>query len=170
MDATTLLNTAAVLTSLLALGVSSRLVLRQAKLQDKANHLPAFMYFLAEIRSAETHERYNYVCTQLAREHSADLGISGLPEQSRTAIYDIAYFYVMVATLARTGILKDDELLALIGRRVVLVWDAIAPFVAREQELNPAAGSMSVLADFAERARNLPPGRATERLRRIGSG
>jgi hypothetical protein len=76
------LSISALLLSLLALAVSTRLTIKQQAIQRHANTLPALAMLLAEFRSADFHESYEYVCARL-EEHPADCGISGLPPEAR---------------------------------------------------------------------------------------
>jgi len=81
-------------------------------------------------------------------------GISGLPDHAREAIYDIAYYYQIFASLISTGIVDEEVTLALIHGRVIKVWDAISPFVIREREITDATGRylLQILEAFAARA------------------
>ncbi|WP_242891395.1 DUF4760 domain-containing protein [Actinomadura litoris] len=157
----TLLNVAALIIAACALILSTLIALRQSLLQERANASSALLTLLSEYRSPAFHKRYEYVCQRLAQEHSPDVGLSGLPEDAQEAVYDIVYHYMDFSTLVGLGILNEREVLALVRRRVTAVWDAIAPYIAREQELNPSAGTFSFLEALAAHARTLPPGQGT---------
>ncbi|MGP3949971.1 hypothetical protein [Streptomyces sp. 7N604] len=152
-----ILNIVAIVLSVLALASSSYLAFRQAVLMKQSNHLPAYLWLFNEFRSVEFQDRYRYVCEQLQREHDPQLGVSGLPEDARRAVYDIGYFFQQCISLRRLNIV-DDEVIMTMSMRTVRVWRAIAPFVEREREINSEQGPklLSILEDFADDARRHP--------------
>jgi hypothetical protein len=150
----------AIALSVVALAISTWLALRQGLLSKRANHMPAYLHLLSEFRSREFNDHYLYVCEKLTREHGAELGISGLPENAREAIYDIAYYYQTFAILVLTRIVDEDIILAFLHWRIVRVWDAIAPYVAREREISKASGAqvLRLLEEYAvNHAQRLSP-------------
>lgn len=157
MDSSTALNVAAVLIAVCALGFSTWLAARQSLLQERANATSALLALLERYQSPTFHERYEYVCHRLNEEHDPALGISGLPKDAREAVYDIAYHYMTFATLVGLGMLNEREVLALTRRRIIAVWDAVAPYVRHERGRIPSAGSFSLLEAAAAHARTLPP-------------
>jgi hypothetical protein len=144
-------NIIAIALSAIALGVSTWLAVRQVLLSKRANHLPAYLHLLSEFRSREFNDHYLYVCEKLAEEHDAKLGISGLPDNAREAIYDIAYYYQAFALLILTRIVDEDVVLAFFHWRIVRVWEAIAPYVAREREISKSSGGhvLGLLEEYA---------------------
>ncbi len=152
-----LASVAALVLSALALGTSTWLAVRQALQQKRSRHLPAYLGLLSEFRSREFNDHYLYVCEKLA-QHDPSLGISRLPDEARDAVYDIAYYYQIFASLIRTGIVDEDASLAFIHGRVISVWDAISPYVIREREITDCTGHylLQILEDFAGRARQMP--------------
>ena len=155
-------NITAIALSVLALGTSTWLAVRQVLLSKRANHLPAYLHLLSEFRSREFNDHYLYVCEKLTEEHEAALGISGLPENAREAVYDIAYYYQELAILILTRIVDEDVVLAFFHWRIIekRAWEAIAPYVAREREISKASGSgvLGLLEEYAvNHARRLSP-------------
>lgn len=144
-----LINIVAIVLSAVALGASTWLTVRQVLLSKRANHLPAYLHLLSEFRSREFNDHYRYVCEKLAVEHDAKLGISGLPDDAREAIYDIAYYYQTFALLILTRIVDEDVIMAFFHWRIVRVWEAIAPYVVREREISKSSGDQ-VLALLQE--------------------
>jgi hypothetical protein len=154
------INIIAIALSAVALGVSTWLAVRQVLLSKRANHLPAYLELLSEFRSREFNDHYLYVCEKLAAEHDAKLGISGLPDNAREAVYDITYYYQAFVLLALTRIVDEDVVLAFFHWRIVRVWEAIAPYVAREREISQASGDqvLGLLEEYAvNHARRLSP-------------
>ncbi|MGI8334779.1 DUF4760 domain-containing protein [Actinomadura scrupuli] len=151
-------NLIALVLSALALVSSSYLAMQQKSVQRRANFVPAYMQMLTELRSTGFHDHYQYVCTRLQAEHDPELGLSGLPEQARQAVYDVAYFFQGFAMLRLTRIIDDDTMVSM-HVRVVRAWDAIAPYVEREREINGTSGLylLRILEEYANDARRLPP-------------
>jgi hypothetical protein len=133
-----ILSIAAVLISVLAAGLSTALAARQARFMRQANHLPVIMDLLNEFRSVEFNERYEYVCARLQQDHSPSEGVTGLPREARSAVYDVVYFYQLFATLVGLGILDEKPIIAVLNHRIVRVWQAVKPFALRERELDSA--------------------------------
>jgi hypothetical protein len=151
-------NIIAIALSIVALGISTWLAVRQVLLSERANHLPAYLTLLSEFRSREFNDHYLYVCERLRKEHDAALGISGLPAGAREAIYDVAYYYQMLAVLILTRIVSEDIVLAFFHWRIIRAWEAISPYVIREREISKASGStvLRLLEEYAtNRERNL---------------
>jgi len=157
-------NVVAIVLAVLALLSSTYLAVHQTILMRRANYLPAYMGFLNEFRSLRFNDHYRYVCDRLRAEHDPDLGISGLPDEARAAIYDIAYFFQNLAAFRRLGII-EDQVSSSMNIRFVQVWDTVEPYVERERELIDTPLLMRVLEDFAIEARHAPA-RQRSRLHR----
>jgi hypothetical protein len=153
---TIVLNVGAVVISLFALGASTWLASRQSVIQEQSNSTSVIVGVFTEFRSPAFREHYDFVCRRLGTEHPVDGGISGLPKPARDAVYDVAYLFSTLATLSGMGMLNEREVLALFRVRIIAVWDAIAPYVERERELNPTTGGLSMLQVFAAQAKALP--------------
>ena len=116
------------------------------------------MQLLNEFRSLEFNDRYRYVVTQLRQDHDPQLGISGLPDDARRAVYDIAYFYQGFGALRRLRII-DDRIMSVLHHRILAVWEAVAPYVERERELSHDVTGphlMSLLEGFAQASSKVP--------------
>ncbi|GIH26490.1 hypothetical protein Aph01nite_48000 [Acrocarpospora phusangensis] len=148
-------NMIALVLSTLALASSTALAFRQAGLMKRSNHLPAYLAFLEEFRTDAFHQRYHFICNRLNVDHDPRNGISGLPDNVRDTLYDVAYFHQNLAALFRLGIL-DDQIIVTMSTRFVRVWDAIEPFVLREREIVSIPHMLRVLQDFADDVRTTP--------------
>lgn len=144
----------AIVVSVVALATSTYTALAHQALQKAANFSPSYLQFTRQLQAIEFHDHYAYVTTKLGSEHDPKLGISGLPDDARRAVYDIVYFLYGYGMLQLIGVL--DDLAALTARhRVVTVWDAIAPYVERERELG-GPSDLRMLEEFAKDVRALP--------------
>jgi hypothetical protein len=153
-----ILNVIAIVLSVLALASSTLLAFQQALSMKRANFLPVYVSLLSDMRSVAFHDRYYYLCERLGQEHDPQLGISGLPDDARQAIYDIAYFFQELITFRKLNILDGHVLDTMYGR-IVRVWNGIAPFVERERELKGDHGPklLCILEDYASDVIEHPP-------------
>lgn len=160
-------NTVAIVLSVVAFATSTYIALQHQTLQKAANFAPAYIQLLKQYQTMEFHDHYRYVTTKLKTEHDPKLGISGLPDDARRAVYDIAYFFHGYGMFRLLRIL-DDQVLPTMQPRMVAVWAAIEPFVERERELHGFSGLhlLRVLEEFAKDAEALPPGSRSATLTR----
>jgi hypothetical protein len=151
-------NVIAIVLSAAAFGTSAYLALQHRAEQRRANLLPYYTRLFDEFRTLEFHDHYEYLCTRLQVEHDPQLGISGLPDNARRAIYHVAYLFQGIGMLWLLDIVSD-QVLTTIDVRVVQAWDAIAPYVQHEREINGATGVylMRTLEELAADVRQLPP-------------
>ena len=82
------------------------------------------------------------------------MGISGLPDDARRAVYDVAFFFQGFATLRLLDVL-DEEIMPTTRPRLVAVWEAVEPYVERERELHGYSGIyfLRVLEEFVKEAK-----------------
>ncbi|HEY4024266.1 MAG TPA: hypothetical protein VGM75_36660, partial [Pseudonocardiaceae bacterium] len=78
----------AVVVSVVALAASTYTALAHQALQKAANFSPSYLQFTRQLQTIEFHDHYEYVTTKLGVEHDPKLGISGLPDDARRAVYD----------------------------------------------------------------------------------
>jgi hypothetical protein len=153
-----ILGVAALAVSLLALIISAAFGARQIALMRNANYVPVLIDLLGQFRSLEFNDNYRYICTRLPVEHDPASGISGLPDDVRIKIYDIAYYYQLFAALAALRVVQYDHIILVLRDRIVQVWDAIEPFALAERESAQHTGPFLFrnLEEFASRAREMP--------------
>ncbi|MGW5640374.1 hypothetical protein [Streptomyces sp. NPDC003832] len=153
MSDSAFLNAAAILISIAAVLTSTWYGRNQLQTAKEANHLPVLAELLSQFRTLELNDHYTYVCTRLRAEHSPELGISGLPDEARKALYDVAYFLQTFAGMASMGIASEDEIIAMLHTRVPQAWTAIQPYVEKEREVGPVGPHLLALLEaFASRA------------------
>jgi hypothetical protein len=161
------LNIVAIVLSAVAFVTSTFIALQHQALQKAANFAPTYIQLLKQYQTIEFHDRYRYVTTKLKTEHDPKLGISGLPDDARRAVYDIAYFFQGYGMFRLLRIL-DDQVLPTMQPRILAVWEAIEPYVERERELHGFSGLyiLRVLEEFVKDAKALPPGSLNAMLTR----
>ena len=141
------LSLAAVVISIIAVAISMLFGFRQVRLMRHANYVPAIVDLVTEFRSAQFNDHFRYVCERLQEDHSSELGISSLPDEARTAVYDVAYYLSTFATLSTLRIIKPETLLALFHNRIFVAWAALEPFVIREREVGSAGRHLLALLE-----------------------
>lgn len=168
-------NIIAVVLSSFALVSSTVLAARQTRLSHRANQMPTHFDISAQFRSVEFNDHYEFVTQHLAKECDAQLGLSGLSDRAREAVYDVGGYLQGIATMRLLEFL-DDRIVAVLRIRVIRVWAAVAPFVLRERELQ-GTSLWRLLEEFAADAEALPDDiinvlidRRRARSRRIGVG
>lgn len=149
-------NVVAIVLSVVALVTSTYIALQHQTLQKAANFTPSYVQLIRQFQTLEFHDHYRYVTTRLAIEHDPKLGISGLPDDARRAVYDVTYSFYGFAMLRLFDAL-DDQVFAIMAHRVVAVWESVAPYVEHERELGLSGLYMRVLEEAAKQAKALPP-------------
>ncbi|WP_051808112.1 DUF4760 domain-containing protein [Actinoplanes subtropicus] len=152
------LGVAALVVSLLALVISAVFAARQVVLMRNANYVPVLIDLLSQFRSMEFNDNYRFICTRLPVEHDSVGGITGLPDDVREKIYDVAYYYQVFAALTALGVLQDQHIIVVLRDRIIHVWEAIEPFVLVERESAHHTGPFLFrnLEEFAKKAKEMP--------------
>jgi hypothetical protein len=152
------LGVAALAISLFALAISAAFAARQVALMRHANYVPILIDLLGQFRSLEFNNNYRYVCTRLAHDYDSAAGISGLPDDVRAKVYDVAYYYQLFAALAALRVVRDEHIVAVFRDRIINVWQEIEPFVHAERDISPSTGSFLLrqLEEFAKKAQQMP--------------
>lgn len=160
------INLVAIIISILALGISSFLTLRQAALARQANQISIFVDLLSEVRSVDFRRREQAVWQNLP-QHSAAGGFDQLPEEDRVNAEVVCSYYSALAYCIAIGVLDHDLALAPIQSRLIATWETVHPFVIGERERADYGSSyFSLLEDFVMQAKRTDIRRAEERLSR----
>jgi len=134
MDVSLVLGAAALALSMVALGVSTWLALRQVTLMRQANHLPVLIEYFSAYRNAEFVEQEESVWRELPAA-DPDLPLSQLPQPIRSAAYSICTYYQTLAYVMAFSAL-DTKLAVLVTHyRAVRTWEAVESHVRAEREL-----------------------------------
>ncbi len=144
----------AIVLSVLALASSTALALNQVSLMRRANYLAPNIEANHEFRSLKFQDNYKFVTEILPAAFEPQLGISGLPDEARAAIYDVGGLFQGLAQLTVLGPVD----IVMIQFRIVHAWRALAPFVERERELNKTVGPYfwRTFEEIAEEAAQMP--------------
>ncbi|MBB5938973.1 DUF4760 domain-containing protein [Streptomyces zagrosensis] len=134
MDATITLNLAALFISLAALIVSILLTQRQIRLSNGGNHLPVILEAFKMHHNPAYLEAEKYLLHELAQEHSADCGCTGLPEPARTHALTIGMYFDDLGKLVAHDVIDQNLIVGSYGvEGIVCMWDALAPYVYQQR-------------------------------------
>jgi hypothetical protein len=149
-------NVVTLLVAVIALGSSTAIAVRQVALMRKANHLPAYIDLLSQLRSPEFNAHFRLIMNSLAQDYDPQLGISGLPDNAQAAVYDVGGLFTEIAALRLLGIL-DERVDVLVRVSLVNSWRVLAPFVKAERVLLGVPGMYwRSYEEFAADAAALP--------------
>jgi hypothetical protein len=160
MEGSLIVSIAALVISVLSLGVSSILTFRQVRLLRSANHLPVIIDLLGEFRKSEFHQKYRSIIENLRADHDPDHGLSGLPDDARDTVLDIAYYFQTFAILDSHDVLRNRQMYTHLNYRTIEVWTAIEPFM-RTQRRSPSGAERWMLLQLETYAEKLKQQSAT---------
>jgi hypothetical protein len=110
------------------------LSLRQIRLLTRQNLSPVVLEAFREARTDEWFEAFDWIRLDLAREHSPELGLSGLPEDARRRLRKVGFFYDNLGVLVASGVVPEDLVLGFFGPGMETGWHAIRPYFEVEGE------------------------------------
>lgn len=128
-----ILNLASLGAALLALGLSSVLTFRQSVMMRHANEVPLLLETFKEYRSPVYQRHEHYVVTELAQRSPPELGVSGLPEESRIAATSIVTFFNVLGALLIYDMADEKLIVPLFGYRAAQAWGVLEPYIMRER-------------------------------------
>ncbi len=123
---------AALVVSVVALGVSGVVSLRQLRLTQHANTLPVLVDLFREHRSVRLARAREVAFSQLPG-WDLSAGMEGLPETERTLLRDLAWFYDNLGALVTHGVVDVEPVSGYLGGSVVAVWERMEPLVRVER-------------------------------------
>jgi hypothetical protein len=104
------------------------LSLRQVGLLRRQNFSPVVLDAFREVRTEEWFEAFDWIRGDLSREHSPELGVSGLPEVARRRVRKVGFFYDNLGVLVVSGVVPEDLVLGFFGPGMKKCWDVIRPY------------------------------------------
>lgn len=129
------LNLAALGISLAALAVSVLLTLRQIRLSSGGNHLPVILDAFKLVHDPDSTylKAEKYLLNDLPQEHSADRGVTELPNPARTHALTIGMFFDDLGKVVAHDIVHQDIIVGSFGSGIIRMWDALAPYVYQQR-------------------------------------
>ena len=136
MDLGAVLNTAALLLSIIALTVSTIFAHRQLATARTSNlTLVTIELLTRECRTDEFLESEEYVLNKLSAEHKPDRGVGGLPFSARKHVQRIGLYYSGLGMMSVFRVVDDKLLIATVSYRVRKAWSILCPYVMAEREI-----------------------------------
>ncbi|MGI5405179.1 DUF4760 domain-containing protein [Streptomyces chartreusis] len=123
---------AAVLVSVVALGVSGLASLRQLRLTEHANTLPVLVDLFREHRSVRLARARRVVYEQLPT-YDLSAGLAALPESEGELVRELAWFYDNLGALVTHGVVDIEPVSGYLGGSVISVWERMEPLVQAER-------------------------------------
>ncbi|WP_418361227.1 DUF4760 domain-containing protein [Streptomyces lincolnensis] len=123
---------AAVLVSVVALGVSALVSVRQLRLTEHANTLPVLVDLFREHRSVRL-ARARQVVYEQSPAWDLSAGLEGLPESERDLVRELAWFYDNLGALVTHGVVDIEPVSGYLGGSVISVWERLEPLVRAER-------------------------------------
>jgi hypothetical protein len=158
-------NAVTLVVAILALVVSSRISLRQAKFMRDASHVEVALEFFREFRTPEFLASLDYVRTRLHTNDPA-LGLLNLPEESKAHALKVGYFFQSLGFLVKFRVTDADLWITCMGRQITTAWEAIAPYAMTERKRGVLG--VASLHFFEHLAACCADVSHAERLRRVG--
>jgi hypothetical protein len=136
VDVGAILNTAALLLSIIALTVSTIFAHRQLATAKTSNlTLVTIELLTRECRTDEFLESEDYVLNKLSTEHKPDRGVAGLPFSARKHVLRIGLYYSGLGMMSVFRAVDDKLLIATVSYRVRKAWSILCPYIMAEREL-----------------------------------
>lgn len=113
--------------------------------------------YLREVRVKEYQDDQHYVVTQLLLDNPQPaVGVSGLPERARNAVWNVAFLYESIGMMYKLGAMDRRIALGVFHFRIIQVWEAIAPF-AQAERLHRAGPFLGFFENLYCEARSVSP-------------
>ena len=132
MDPSALIGAISAAVATLALLLS----LRQIGLLRRQNLSPVVLDAFREARTAEWFEAFDWIRSDLAREHSPELGVSGLPVVAGRRVRKVGFFYDNLGVLVAAKVVPEDLVLGFFGPGMKVCWDVMQPYFETEGRIN----------------------------------
>lgn len=163
---------AAVIISIVAVATSVLLGWRALTLSRQSNTMPVLIDLFREHRSDRLADARYFVHHQLD-EYDLSKGLSELPEEKRSLIRDLAWFYDNLGALVTHGIIDVSPVSGYLGVSVLAVWEKMQPLieaerVERQDSFDPQRWQI-YFENLYYLIQNMPPekARSTQRLWRL---
>lgn len=122
----------AVIISVLAVITSVAIGWRALRIARHSNAMPVLIDLFREHRSERLAEARQFVYFDFP-QIDLSLGLDGLPEEKRTIVRDLAWFYDNLGTLVTHGVIDIEPVSGYLGQSVVIYWEIMEPLVLAER-------------------------------------
>jgi hypothetical protein len=133
MTVQTAVAVAALLVSLLALGLSSYLSVLQVRSLRSANHLPVAIELLTRDLGKEDFQTKEQAVLSGLKAVDPETPLSQLPQPLRGAAYNVSSFYDSMGIMVAFGCIDELLVVSTINYRVRRIWEAMASHIRAER-------------------------------------
>jgi hypothetical protein len=157
--------------AVLSLVVAGYTAGKQYLLQKRSVNVPVVMEILTSFRDPQLHASLEAVTRNLPHADPSK-GLGGLKPELRNHVFNVAYFFQMVAGLVLMDLADARVFTTLLRARLISTWTAMEPFIIREREINPSTGPefLTLYEAFAIKASATGPEVGQAILRRWMAG
>ncbi|MET9670046.1 hypothetical protein ABZY19_32585 [Streptomyces sp. NPDC006475] len=133
------MNVAALILSIAALVVSVLFSYRRDTLARHANTLPVLVDFFSQHRSDRLADARDFVYKEMST-YDLSQGLAGLPEERRTQVRELAWFYDNLGALVTHKVVDIKPVSGYLGVSVVLTWEKLEPLIKAERAARTPSG------------------------------
>lgn len=126
-------NLASLLIAVTAVCVAIWQVRASAKNAQLSNDLPIISEIMSEWRSSDFRSDVSYVLQHPPRTTGKE-GLRSLPARWRERAYRVGYFLDYIGVLTSLDIISDELVISIMGTQIILLWQAMEPYIERERE------------------------------------
>jgi hypothetical protein len=158
-----ILNVITIVISIVSLGVSGTLAIRQMRTAKDGYALPVVLHVFSAFRTESHVASERYVLHQLGTDFPVPIPYSDLPLSARSQLWGVAGLYDDLANLVAHGVVSEALVVGSRGNTVIRVWEALQPFVELDRR-QYGSNAFVYLEDLAARATRSPPAEVHKRL------
>ncbi|HEX3958851.1 MAG TPA: hypothetical protein VHZ03_19850 [Trebonia sp.] len=151
------LSIAGLFLSVIAVGASTLLLVRQTAFMRHANEIPILTNLYQEFRSPDFQKAQDYVRNSLAPSFNSSLGISELPDEARYYVRKVANFYTSLGALIVLRLADEKFVISLLGNPADRTWKVLEPYILREREVQGNDDILAFYEDMVHRIRENYP-------------
>ncbi|MDR7275991.1 DUF4760 domain-containing protein [Catenuloplanes atrovinosus] len=164
MDTATATAIGTIVISVVSLGVSASLALRQVRTASDGYALPVVLNVFSQFRTQEFFDAQQYVFYQLHQDFAQPIPFNDLPVEPRSHLRMVAGLYDDLGKLVAHGIIKEELVIGSNGVQARRIWEAVEPYVLAERHKN-RSGLWIYLEDLAYRTTRNPPSAVHAKLK-----
>lgn len=161
------LSISSLVASFMALGLSTWIAFRQARIMRHSYEVPLLVETFKEYRSPAYQRYEHYVVNELATEHSPELGLAGLPEEARVAATSLVTFFNIIGSFLVFNMIDESHVVPLFAYRANQAWNALEPYILRERQIRGDGVFASYFEDLVCRSRDRSVSDFKLRLRQL---
>lgn len=152
MNADLVLNIIAVVVSFIALTASAVIAVRQITIMRQSNQVPLFVELFQEFRSERFQVAERCIMNKVATGNTGQ-GVSGLPDDVRSAVNITNNYYGTLGALIMHGILEERVAVSMVGYRADQLWTKLESLIIAERVNRGSDDFASFFEDFVYRVR-----------------